>query len=172
MNITENCTQVANEVFYSYLDTINDIVERQKTESRMFDFIQAYSSKWYLSKNVLEKMIDFLIDVIKTQNFNAKIEIPITREDEIEVLTSRLSQIAVQHFVKHSFQFLFEIKNLMLRIGYRVPEVKYVEYNQFEISNLNELEVLVKYMAYTLCMNDQTRWNTLVSKFKSIGINL
>jgi len=148
-------------------------------EMNQVDNFVGACEKWFSTNNIyLESVIDALVKAKLTKDYNIKLEIPISNEEEkLSLMYTKVGKKAKNELVKHNFLFLFELKknerqSLMLRIGYRVPKVSYLEYNQFEIESTRELFYYMKILAYTLCLNDETKWNSLVDKFNSVGIKL
>jgi len=155
---------------------------KNQSENRQIYNYKDLFNKWIHQLSIRDKVIDQIIDTFiqakTTNDFNFVVEIPVTTEnDKLNLVKHKVSRKTGLKLLKYKFTLLVEVRqplnqDMMLRVGYRIPEINYLEYNQFEFESPKMLEYFMRILAYTLCYNVNAKWNSLLKKFNSVKINL
>ena len=143
-----------------------------------FDKIKNFEDacKKYILKisDVEQALFEAMVNVKKTNIYNFMIEVPVMdNEAKTQLMDTQLSSMT-NELINNEFVVFCELKkksqnNLMLRLGYRILDINYVEYNQYEF-DIDDLDVFMRYLALNICIVDGDKWPNLRQKLKSLGI--
>jgi hypothetical protein len=175
--VSNQCSNLLNN-----LGNSKRLYYKKHSEHRQIYNYKDLYTKWIHQLSIRDKVIDQIIDAFiqakMTNDLNFVVEVPVTSEnDKLNLVKYKVSGKTGLKLLKYKFTLLVEVRqlldqNMMLRVGYRIPEINYLEYNQFEFESPKMLEYFMRILAYTLCYNVNAKWNSLLKKFNSVKINL